>query len=107
MLTQVAATRTSTFGITYDARPRKSVRYGSAMRQNGFLTERANGPPPRALTFAVTEVFASNPVSLEPSSGSWSRTAQPAASQLPELGSNDTGLLTNSSVTANVNALGG
>ena len=39
--------------------------------------------------------------------GAGSRTAARVRAKLPELGSNDTGLATNSSVTANVNALGG
>src|SRR2546425_574303 len=55
------------------------------MRQYGLITERANGPPPRALTFAVTELFVPIPLSGAPTSGRAARTPHPSANRRPVL----------------------
>src|SRR5678815_1225671 len=59
------------------------------MRQYGLFVESEYAPPPRAVTFAVTELFVANPVGPGigpvPSSGNLARTAQPSASLRPVL----------------------
>src|SRR5437867_13286106 len=54
------------------------------MRQYGLFTPSANGPPPSALTFAVTELLVI-PVGPAPTSGKTARTAQPSATLRPVL----------------------
>src|SRR5687768_1705842 len=54
------------------------------MRQYGLFTAREYGPPPRALTFAVTELLVT-PVGPVPSSGSLARTSHASATLRPVL----------------------
>ena len=79
MLDHVPLTWTPTLGIVYVASPLICVRYGSTMRQYGFVTDIALPAVEPAM-----ELFAS-PVAPAPSSGKAARTAQLSGSRRPVL----------------------